>query len=236
MTEQPFRFLHAADFQLDQPLHGLTDIPDPLRGILIDSVYRAAERVIDTAISEQVAFVCLGGDLLNLALPTARSMSFLREQFERLDQSQIPVYWSLDGTHQEQRWPSLLPLPDSVHRFQRPSVERFTHEGTAGLWSTCWDKRGGGDSSIAEFCAHAERRYSVAVASGEADSRLMATRSIEYWALGGHLIARRCFTEPSVAHYPGTPQGRHPGQHWPAWVHGRRSTSYARYASTFCPV
>ena len=210
MSDQPFRFLHSADFRLDQPLHGLTEIPDHLHGALIDGAYRAAERVIDTAISEKVAFVCLTGNLLNLALPTARCISFLRDQFARLDEHGITVYWS--GSHEAGagRWPALITLPASVHQFGPSAVETITYESSTGFVVDVLGQGGTREVSVAEFCAHASGRYAVAVTTGHADSRLMATRSVDYWALGGQSDRKTLFTQPNVAHYPGTPQGRSP--------------------------
>ncbi len=210
MSDQPFRFLHAADFQLDQPLHGLLDIPDHLRGTMIDGAYRAAERVIDTAIHEQVSFVCLSGELLNLAMPAARSLAFLRDQFERLDEHGIAVYWAGSSSGTSAQWPTLIALPKSVHRFDSSTVQVVGHEVKAGLTVDVLGQSGARDVSVAEFCSHASGRYAVAVATGKADSRLMATRSVDYWALGGQGERKTLTTQPSVVHYPGTPQGRSP--------------------------
>ncbi len=76
MSDQPVRFLHASDFQLDEPVRGLTELPDHLREVLIDSAYQSAERVFDTALAESVAFVCLAGNLLDLAHPTVAACRF----------------------------------------------------------------------------------------------------------------------------------------------------------------
>ena len=45
---QPLRLVHASDFHLELPLHGLAEIPDHLRELLIEAPYHAAEQVFET--------------------------------------------------------------------------------------------------------------------------------------------------------------------------------------------
>ena len=76
MSTQPFRFLHAADLRVDQPVGGLTKAPEHLRDLLIDAPYRAAEQVFETAIRQDVAMVVLSGNVMDLVTPTARLWIF----------------------------------------------------------------------------------------------------------------------------------------------------------------
>ena len=69
MSGQSFRFLHAGGFQLDQPLSGLAEVPEPLIDPFIDAPFLAAQKVFDTAIEERVDFLALNGDLLDLSRP-----------------------------------------------------------------------------------------------------------------------------------------------------------------------
>ena len=85
MTGQAFRFIHASDFHLEQPLQGLIEVPDHLREQLIDAPYTAALRVFDAAIRDRVDFVLLSGDLVDPDLSGPRGVGFLLEQLERLD-------------------------------------------------------------------------------------------------------------------------------------------------------
>ncbi len=209
MSELSLRFLHASDFQLDQPLHGLTEIPDHLRDVLIDGPYRAAERVFDAAISEKVSFICLAGDLLDLNHPTARGLSFLHTQFQRLETHGIAIYWA--GQHQDpdRLWPTVIPLAKNVHCFPSSGIDTRTFEGDAGFVVKILGCGGRGDLQAMEFAAPASGQYSIAIANGRADSHALAKRNIDYWALGGQFADRKTlFAQPTVAHYSGTPQGR----------------------------
>ncbi|MFO7905038.1 MAG: DNA repair exonuclease [Pirellulaceae bacterium] len=209
MSDLPVRFLHASDFQLDQPLHGLTEIPDHLREVLIDAPYRAAERVFETAISEQVSFLCLVGDLLDLTRLNPRSVSFLREQFERLAGQGIPVYWGSQGHDVARMWPPEVRLPDSVHCFSHATPEARTHETNAGFVATILGCGGTAEVSATGFVAPASGQYCVALLGGAADEQALGKRDIDYWALGGQLDRKTLFSQPTVAHYSGSPQGRH---------------------------
>ena len=89
----PFRFLHASDFHLEQPLGGLSQVPDHLRDVLIDAPYIAAERVFETALSEDVDFVILAGDVLHPQRSGPRCIELLRRHLLRLAERNISVYW-----------------------------------------------------------------------------------------------------------------------------------------------
>ena len=75
MSLLSFRFLHASDFHLDQPLGGVIDVPEHLRDPFIDAPYQAASRVFDAAISERVDFVVVAGDILHPPTATPRGRS-----------------------------------------------------------------------------------------------------------------------------------------------------------------
>lgn len=52
MAPHTLRFVHASDLHLDRPLYGLSDAPPELREMLRDAPLQAAERVFDTALTE----------------------------------------------------------------------------------------------------------------------------------------------------------------------------------------
>lgn len=209
MSDVAVRFIHASDFQLDQPLRGLTEIPDHLRDVLIDAPYHAAERVFETAISEQVSFLCLIGDLLDLTRLNPRSVSFLREQFERLAGQGIPVYWVSQQQDLSRMWPREVLLPESVHCLNHAAFETRTHETEAGFVVTIVGGGGTAAVSTADFAAPVTGQYCVALVGGSADEKALAKRDVDYWALGGELDRKTLFSQPTVAHYCGSPQGRH---------------------------
>jgi hypothetical protein len=210
MSDLSFRFLHAADFQLDVPLHGVVEVPESLREWMIDAPYLAAERVFDTAIQERVSLVVLSGNLLDLHTPHPRSLSFVRQQFERLAGQRIPVCWAASSQDSAALWPKSLPLPDVVHHFGATTIDAFSLGDAVQFPLTVLGRSGGEGEEIrsADFLAEAGGSFSIAVACGRGDASALSTRSIDYWALGGRNDRKTLFTEPRTAHYPGTPQGR----------------------------
>ena len=84
MSGQSFRFLHASDFHLEEPLGGLAEVPPHLGELFLDAPFTAAERVFDVAVRERVDFVILSGDILEPTLAGPRGISFLLNQFATL--------------------------------------------------------------------------------------------------------------------------------------------------------
>ena len=46
MSTRPFRFVHASDFHLEQPLMGVAEVPDHLRELFLDAPYAAARQAV----------------------------------------------------------------------------------------------------------------------------------------------------------------------------------------------
>lgn len=96
------RFLQASDLLLDTPIAGvgssdgmLADAETQrLKGLLANARYRAAEKLFQAAIDEQVDFVLLAGNVLGPLLPGSRAPWFIAEQLRKLEQARIPVIWS----------------------------------------------------------------------------------------------------------------------------------------------
>jgi DNA repair exonuclease SbcCD nuclease subunit len=214
MPGRPLRFLHASDFHLDQPLGGVTEVPEHLRELFIDAPYRAARRVFDAALAEKVDFVVLSGDLLEPESAGPRGMLFLVEQFERLAAQDIHVYWAAGQHDSFERWPTSIRLPECVRLFARPRPEDYTalRDGRPIAFLTGVGNARRHALRAADFWPDKNGLFSIAVVHGEATSDLLADRPIDYWALGSSHSRNTLFTTPHVAHYPGTPQGRLPSE------------------------
>ena len=128
MSDRSFRFLHASDFRLDAVPRGLTEVPDHLRDTLLDAPYTAARRVFDTALAERVAFVILAGNILQPDLTGPRGTAFLSEQFQRLAEAGISVYWAGGESDPPEAWPTAFPLPENVRVFAKDRVTDFLHQ------------------------------------------------------------------------------------------------------------
>ena len=216
------RFLHASDFHLEAPPHGIVELPSALRDTLLEAPYQAAQRVFDAAISEHVDFVVLAGDLLDVHLAGPRGIAFLVEQFERLAAHQIATYWACGKADEQADWPAAVRLPASVQVFPTFKTEEVSHFRGDRALANLIGRSFAGSLAIqpADFGGDSGGLASIGITYGRADVEKLAMRPIDYWALGGRhdrqsLSVRRLGGEEAaewhaagLIHYPGTPQGR----------------------------
>lgn len=210
MSHSSFRFLHASDLHLERPLGGTADAPEALRPLCLEAPYRAAERMFAAALQEKVEFVLLAGDVLQPALCGPRGVAFLLDQFQRLADAGIRVYWAGGQVDPPAAWPKELPLPSNVRVFPQGRTEAIVHErGGVPLCNIL----GAGSTSKrinpGDFRLAGNGRLNIAVAHGQAELAALKEEPISYWALGGkHSSATH--TGRRMVHYPGTTQGRNP--------------------------
>ena len=211
MALQSVRFLHSSDWQLEQPLGGVTEVPAELQDDFLQAPYRAAERVVDQALQEQVDFVVLTGDLLCTPQASPYSLEFLVRQFTRLAEQQIAVYWLGGRCDPPEHWPAQLDLPAHVHTFAAGRTQELAH------------KRDG--ETVAVLVGHSDRPNArfraadyagdtklprIALVYGEVPAKSLEAQGVSYWALGGKSTYQRLRKGRIAACYAGSPQGRHP--------------------------
>jgi DNA repair exonuclease SbcCD nuclease subunit len=210
----PFRFLHAADLHLERPLDGLAEVPDHLRELLIDAPRRAAEQVFDAAIVEEVDFVVLAGDVIDVEHAEAGAIAFLLEQFARLDERGIAVYWAGGVVDPPRRWPASVALSRAVHVFADGSVEETAveaivhHRDKQPLAVLVGGNQAGRRIRPGDYGHEWDELCSIAVAHGKLEAEAVIASPIDYWALGGQHDRASLATTSCTAIYAGTPQGR----------------------------
>ena len=221
MSAQPFRFLHASDFHLEEPLGGLAEVPPHLRELFLDAPFTAAERVFDAAVRERVDFVILSGDILEPTLAGPRGISFLLNQFERLNAHGVAVDWSGGKCDGPQDWPNAAKLPTNVQVFPGYKCEELTHlrseRAIACIVGRSWH---GGGIHAADYAVDAGNLFSIGVGYGPVEQSKIASLRVDYWAMGGRHERQSVGSSP--IYYPGSPQGRtpaEPGPHGCTLVH-----------------
>jgi DNA repair exonuclease SbcCD nuclease subunit len=214
MSSRSFRFLHVSDLHLEQPLHGVAEVPDHLRELFIEAPYMAAENVFRLACEKTVDFVVMAGDVLHPAMAGARGIAFLLDQLQRLAARSIPIYWALGSADRPERWRWQIALPDSVHMFTSDKVEAIDHVRGDQLVATIVGRASRPDGLIqaADFEATETNVRRIAVAFGGGQPEQLANAQIAYWALGGQHQPRTQVALSAGAHYSGTPQGRRPSE------------------------
>jgi DNA repair protein SbcD/Mre11 len=226
MGGKSFRFLQASDFHLDKPPHGLAEVPDHLIEPLAEAPYRAAARVFDLALAEEVDFILLAGDLVHPHRAGPRGLTFLHEQFVRLAERGVAVYWAVSETDCREQWPANIAWPSNVHLFPSHRVERIIHSrGADALCQIVGSSVNGNavaaatsDSAVYldEFASGASSLFTIGLVSQALDPIALADLPVRYWAMGGEANGSTLLNLASpqrVAHLAGSPQGR-----WPAEI------------------
>lgn len=218
------RLLHASDLHLEQPIYGLSEVPDHVRELLIEAPYHAAEQVFEAALSEDVDAVLLAGDVLNVDRAGPPAIMLLLEQFARLGDRGIPIYWAGGVADQPDNWPRSVMLPENVHVFPVGRVETLDLVWNGGPVArvqgiSC---RENGEVDSRGFHRDAHGLFTIGVAHGSSDSTGREGDRVDYMALGGRHKFQTVDEQPGVAHFSGTPQGRGPhetGPHGATLVH-----------------
>jgi len=214
MPGRPFRFLHASDFHLELPLFGVTEVPTHLREVFLDAPYNAARKVFDTAINEEVDFVLLTGDIINPPNAGPCGVLFLIEQFERLAEKEIRVYWAGGRVDPPASWPSTTPPPKNVRIFPAGDVKSVTHkkheEPLARIVGLSRDRSERIRAN--EFTVTNKDIFTIASVHGHGEMEKLLEAEMNFWALGGEHNRDTPSNAPHWIHYPGSPQGRQPGE------------------------
>lgn len=214
---QPLRLVHASDLHLELPLYGLADVPDHLRELLIEAPFHAAEQVFETALAEDVDAVLLAGDVLNVDRAGPPAIVLLLDQFARLGERRIPIYWAGGTVDGPDSWPRSITLPENVHVFPVGRVETLdlvrSGDTIARVQGTsCRDS---GMVDVSGFHRDVHGLFTIGVAHGTNDSPGFEGDRVHYMALGGRHQQQTVDEQPGIAHYCGTPQGRGPDETGP---------------------
>lgn len=218
MATQPLRLVHASDLRIDRPLHGLSQAPDDLRELLRDAPRQAAERVFDTALTENADALLLAGDVIDLKRAAPRDIHFLCEQFSRLEKRGVAVFWSGGLIDPPDAWPRSQHLPSNVTVFPVGRVEShdLLREGVPVACVQGISRPSDREVDASGFRRDAHGRFTVGVAYGTSDAPGKEGDRVDYMALGGRVRRATVDHEPGVAHYAGSPQGRCPEEAGPS--------------------
>lgn len=219
------KILHTADVHLDSPLRSLALRDAELREKVQTSSRTALTRIVETAISEDVAALLIAGDLFDGAERSARTAAFLMLQLERLRAHGIRVFY-IKGNHDaENPLTGELSLPDNVHVFDgRGGKVQLTED--VWIHGVSFANRHAPESLLPKFHAPVEGAINIAMlhtslAGAEGHDPYapctvadLAAAGFDYWALG-HVHRRQVHSKTPWIVMPGTPQGRDMGEPGP---------------------
>jgi DNA repair exonuclease SbcCD nuclease subunit len=214
MSQAPLKFVHAGDLHLDRPLSGVAEIPEHLREAFLEAPYLAAEQVFETALTEGADALLLSGDVVHLDRAGPRAIVFLCEQFKRLADHGIAVYWAGGQVDPADAWPAVAALPANVYRFPSGRVGNFEHQRDGKVVARIQgiSRSPGQAVDDSGFYRDAKGLFTVGVAHGTAASAGQEGDRVHYMALGGQHRRQTVDQSPGIAHYAGTPQGRDPSE------------------------
>ena len=212
------KFLHAADIHLDSPLAGLrarADLPD---AVIRHCTRRAFTAMVDLALSEDVAFVVIAGDLYDGDWKDFSTGLFFADEMRRLAR---PCFL-LRGNHDARSLITRnLTLPANVREFSSRTCETasLADLGVA-LHGHSFANRAVPENLSAGYPAPIGGMVNIGVLHTSADDpgehetyapcRVadLTVKGYDYWALG-HIHARRVLAERPWVVFPGNLQGRH---------------------------
>lgn len=223
-----FRFIHAADLHLDTPFRGTSSLPEPFRTQLRESTFAAFANLVQLAISENIDFVVLAGDIYDAADRSLRAQLRFQRGLQQLQEHRIPVF-IVHGNHDPANGPQAdLQWPELVHIFgTREVTTAIAYRGgrvEEPLAAVCGISYA--NAALQENVALQYQRqagsslYHIGLLHGNVDGdplhdnyapcskQDLIASGLDYWALG-HIHLRQLLAEsrPMIV-YPGNIQAR----------------------------
>ncbi|MEF2560911.1 MAG: DNA repair exonuclease [Eggerthellaceae bacterium] len=225
-------FIHAADLHLGAPFKGLRSLAPAWNDALLHAIPKSFKKVIDLAISEEVDFVVLSGDIFDNSHPSYADFSLFVSELTRLQQLGIPVYF-VTGNHDPYiSWDSSFSaLPENAHLLGVSKAEFACYErdgqpialiGGRSYYTQSWPSDEDISEGISRETAMSELGISAPFMIGVIHTgldidptrspvkpRTLLMRNVDYWACG-HIHQPKIFPssdDPRIV-FSGCPQGR----------------------------
>ncbi len=222
MSARPFRFVHATNLRLDQPLWGIGSVTADARRIVEDATLTAFGHVVDACIGHQAACLLLTGNCFDAAHASRARMS-LEAACERLAEHAIEVLIVPGETDPPHVWADGFALPPNVTTFIRRGAEPVALVRDSEVLATIepyddrhhHEDRDGRSSALRIGLAgagqHAALQEMLASATGSINERQLANEfpaaaEFGYLALGNGSERFTVGLPRGVAHDPGCPQ------------------------------
>ena len=221
-------FIHTADLHLDSPFKGIKQLEPQLFDAIYQSTFASFRELVTQAISAEVDFFLISGDIYDEENQSVKAQAFLRDELGRLDRAGIPVYLS-HGNHDFLGRESLkLQLPGNVTVFEKEvTTEILTTKAgeRVAITGFSYPSRWVEERMIVDY---PNRNHTVDYHIGMLHGYLEGLNSSEgvyapfslgelnaknydYWALG-HIHKRQQLQEAPPVVYCGNTQGRNPNE------------------------
>lgn len=214
------KFIHAADIHLDSPLHGLAAYPDAPAEQLRSATRDAFTALVDRAISEEVDFMVIAGDLYDGSWRDFNTGIYFAKEMGRLKRVGIHAYVLFGNHDAESEMTKKLELPDNVHAFSANKPQTFQVDGLpVSLHGQSFKQRDVTINLASGYPAPTAGHFNIGVLhtalEGYAAHPNYAPCSVaelhakgyDYWALG-HVHEFQQWGGTSTIVFPGNLQGR----------------------------
>jgi exonuclease SbcD len=215
------KFIHCADVHLDTPLQGLAQYAGAPVNEIRNATRRAFEKVLDSAVSEQVDFVIIAGDLYDTGLKSFESALFFNKQMARLKDAGIDVYLTYGNHDAASKLIKQLRPPANVHIFRATEPQTFSNDelrvaihgqsfATPEITEDLASKYPPPVTGFFNIGVLHTNLTGISEHANYAPCSLESLRSkgYQYWALG-HVHNRQILCRDPYIVYPGNIQGRH---------------------------
>ena len=222
-----FKFLHAADLHLDSPLRGLEADPEAPVEVIRSATRRALGRMVDLALSEQVAFVIIAGDIYDGDWPDFGTGMFFAAQMRRLHTADIPVF-AIRGNHDAaNRMTRSLRMPDvTIFDHKHAHTIRSLEALGVALHGQSFAEPAVPNDLSRDYPAPIPGLFNIGILHTSAagysghetyapcDVNRLRSHGYDYWALG-HIHSFEILSRDPYVVFPGNLQGRHIGETGP---------------------
>ena len=114
MSRHGFRFVHATNLRLDEPLVGTGPLSGDNRDLAEQATILAWEGVVETCLAAEVDFLLLTGNSFDHRTESLRSRVALERGFEKLDAHHIDVFVVPGNLDPVSAWKRSVRLPSNV--------------------------------------------------------------------------------------------------------------------------
>lgn len=207
---------------------------------LRDCTFTALDHVVEACLEHRVNFLILAGDIFDFANISLRAQLRLREAMTRLEQAGIMVFVAHGNHDHLGGFRAILEWPANVHFFPAGKIDDFPvlvdGQVVARVYGISYPRRDVSENYVPLFSAGLTAPGSDTQAPGAGGAPFtlavlhtnvggngkhanyapctleqLIRAGFDYWALG-HVHSNQVLHEYPWVVYPGTTQGRHPGE------------------------
>lgn len=215
------KFIHTADIHLDSPLLGLSAYQDAPTHLLRTATRDAFTRLVDEALSEEVDFLLIAGDLYDGNWKDFNTGLFFAREMGRLNRAGIVVYLLLGNHDAENEMTRKLQLPDNVFLLSARKAQTLRLDALkVAIHGRSFKEAATTENLVLTYpdpvpgylnigMLHTALEGNAAHANyAPCSIAELEARGYAYWALG-HVHEFRMWQGASTIVFPGNLQGRH---------------------------